>query len=211
MRELVELIRRRGKIGARKDIVKVGFLNQKIDAKLFIRLSEEIGRLFDMRRISLIVTSEASGIPIAAFVAEMYTIPFVFAKKGISTNVNKNDLYLSMVHSHTFNKDIPLIISRKWIDMIDRVLIVDDVMANGSCANALVDIVEQAVAKVEGIVTLMEKKFQKGGDNLRARGYNVKSLAIITHIDDDGTLHFEGDEELKGEKENGKTKKTVKR
>ena len=210
MKELVELIRRRATIGAKKDIVKVGFLNQKIDAKFFIRLSEEIGKLFDMRKISLIVTSEASGIPIAAFVSEMYTIPFVFAKKGISTNVNKHDLYLSMVHSHTFNKDLPLIISKKWIDMIDRVLIVDDVMANGSTANGLVDIVEQSGAKVEGIVTLMEKKFQKGGDNLRKRGYTVKSLAMITKIDNDGILHFEGDEE-EGEKKYAKTKKTSKR
>ena len=164
-----------------------------MDPKLFRDLSKEIGRLFCMKKISLIVTSEASGIPIAAFVSQMYGIPFVFAKKGMRSNVNADDLYMSYVHSHTFDMDMELFISRKWISKDDHVLIVDDVMANGSAATALIEIVEQAQAKVVGIVTLMEKKFQGGGDRLRDRGYRVESLAIITKIDDDGTLHFEGD------------------
>ena len=212
MRELVELIRTKATVIPKGGIIKATFLNQKFDSDLYTKLAKEAGKLFDMKKVTLVLTSAASGIPYAAFVSQQFDKPFIFAKKGASSNI-AGDIYTAKVHSFTFNTDVQLVVAKHLISKNDKVLIVDDVIANGSAAIGLVKIVKQAKAKIVGVISLMEKKFQGGGDKIRKSGISVKSLATITAIDEDGTLHFEGDEKQykQGEKKNGKTKKTVKR
>ena len=208
MKELIEIIRTKATVVPEKGIIKSTALNQKFDPKLYTKFAKEVKKYFDMKKVSLILTSEASGIPFAAFVAKEYNIPFIFARKQKAANVH-GGVYEARIHSYTFDKDVCLVVAKKLMNAKDKVLIADDVIANGSACMGLINLIKQAKAKPVGIISLMEKKFQKGGDNLRKKGYKVTSLATILAMDEDGTLHFEGDKD-KGENKYAKTKKTIK-
>ena len=178
MQELKDRIVKEGRV-LPGNIIKVdGFLNHRIDTQLMRHIAEEFGRHFNMDDVSIILTAEASGIALAAIVAQHYNKPMIFAKKAKSDNI-EGGLYQSEIHSYTYKKKVTLLVAKDWLSADDKVLIVDDFMANGEAMRGLCDIVEKAGATLVGIGCAVEKGFQGGGDRLRAAGYNLKSLAII--------------------------------
>ena len=182
----VELLKKRileeGKtIGS--DVVKVDmFLNHQIDVELLCEIGKEFHRLFATSNINKIVTIEASGIGIACIAAQYFSVPVVFAKKGANRNVGDN-IYKADVYSFTKGVTTTIGISKDYLGPDDRVLIIDDFMANGKAVHGLINIINQAGATVEGIGIVIEKGFQPGGDALRSLGYRVESLAVIKSID----------------------------
>ena len=178
MQELKERIVKEGKV-LPGNIIKVdGFLNHRIDTGLLGRIAEEFGKYFDMEKVTLILTAEASGIALAEAVAMYYHKPMLFAKKAKSDNI-EGGLYKSDIYSYTYKKKVTLLVSKEWLSADDKVLIIDDFMANGEAMRGLCDIVTAAGAELVGIGCAVEKGFLGGGDRLRAAGFNLKSLAII--------------------------------
>ncbi|MCI8810046.1 MAG: xanthine phosphoribosyltransferase [Oscillibacter sp.] len=160
-------------------IIKVdGFLNHRVDTVLLDHIAEEFGRRFDMNAVDVVLTAEASGIALAAIVAQRFGKPMIFAKKAKSDNI-EGGLYQSEIFSYTYKKKVTLLVSQEWLHDGDRVLIVDDFMANGEAVRGLCDIVSAAGAELVGIGCAVEKGFQGGGDRLRAAGVNLHSLAVI--------------------------------
>ena len=185
MEALEQRIRQEGRI-LPGSIIKVdGFLNHRIDTHFLGELADEFARLFDVTRATKILTAEASGIALAAICSYKYGIPMVFAKKAKSDNI-EGGLYQSEIFSYTYKKKVTQICAKEWITSEDRVLILDDFMANGEAMHGLIDIVEQAGAELVGIGCAIEKGFQHGGDKLREAGYNLRSLAIIDQADENG-------------------------
>lgn len=173
------------------NIVKVdGFLNHQVDTQFLGEIADEFAKYFDISNVTKILTAEASGIALAAICSYKYGVPMVFAKKAKSDNI-EGGLYRSDVFSYTYKKKVTLICSSDWITPKDRVLIIDDFMANGVAMRGLLGIVEQAGAKLEGIGVAIEKGFQHGGDKLREEGYPLKSLAIIDSADENGFVFRE--------------------
>lgn len=178
MQELKDRIVKEGKV-LPGNIIKVdGFLNHRVDTELMEHIAEEFGRCFDMENVSVILTAEASGIALSAIVARHFHKPMIFAKKAKSDNI-EGGLYQSDIFSYTYKKKVTLLVSKEWLTAEDRVLIIDDFMANGEAMRGLCDIVTAAGATLVGIGCAVEKGFQGGGDRLRAAGYHLKSLAII--------------------------------
>ncbi len=164
-------------------ILKVGsFLNQRIDTHFLKEMGQEVARLFDGTGINKILTIEASGIAIAAAVGMELDVPMVFAKKHKTSNVD-GSVYSTIVHSFTHNTDYTVVVSRDYLCPGDKVLLVDDFLANGNALRGLISLAEQAGAEVVGITTAIEKGFQGGGDALRADGYRVESLAIVDKME----------------------------
>ncbi|MDO4845730.1 MAG: xanthine phosphoribosyltransferase [Oscillospiraceae bacterium] len=160
-------------------IVKVdGFLNHRIDTVLMDDMADEFAKYFDTKNITMILTAEASGIALATICARKYGVPMVFAKKAKSDNI-EGGLYHSDIFSYTYKKKVTLLVSQNWIGKDDRVLIIDDFMANGFAVRGLIDIVQQSGAELVGVGIAVEKGFQPGGQSIRDMGINVHSLAII--------------------------------
>ena len=165
-------------------ILKVGsFLNQQIDTSFLRAMALEIERLFSDAGVTKILTIESSGIALAAAVGLQMEVPVVFAKKHKSSNVD-GDVYGTGVHSFTHNADYQVVVSRDYIAHHDRILLVDDFLANGEAMKGLLNICNQAGADVVGIAVAIEKCFQGGGDSLRALGYRVEALGAIESMDD---------------------------
>ena len=165
-------------------ILKVGnFLNQQIDTVFLREIGEEIARLFEGTGANKILTIESSGIAIAAAAGLIMNIPVVFAKKHKTSNVDGN-IYSTKVHSFTHNTDYDVVVSSDYLLPDDRVLLVDDFLANGNALRGLVDLCAQAGAEVIGAAVAIEKRFQGGGDALRAEGIRVEPLACIDSMDD---------------------------
>ena len=178
MEQLKERIRKEGKV-LPGNIIKVdGFLNHRVDTKLMGDIAEEFAKYFDVKHITMVLTAEASGIALATVCADRYGVPMVFAKKAKSDNI-EGGLYQSEIFSYTYKKKVTQILSKEWLSASDKVLIVDDFMANGEAIRGLCDIVSQAGAELMGIGIAIEKGFQGGGDRLRQAGVNLHSLAII--------------------------------
>lgn len=178
MQELKERIQKEGKV-LPGNIVKVdGFLNHRVDCQLMGRMADEFARIFDISKVDLILTAEASGIALAAVCAYKYGIPMVYAKKAKSDNI-EGGLYQSEIFSYTYKKKVTLIVAQEWLGPNDRVLIIDDFMAKGYAMQGLIDIVKAAGAELVGIGVAVEKGFQHGGDALREKGYPIHSLAVI--------------------------------
>ena len=189
MQLLQDRIRKEGKV-LPGNIIKVdGFLNHRVDTALLAACAEEFKRIFDTSKISVVLTAEASGIPLATICAEKFGVPMIFAKKAKSDNI-ENGLFKSEVWSYTYKKKFTLIVSKEWLHESDNVLIIDDFMAKGNAVQGLIDIVQEAKCGLEGIGIAIEKGVQGGGDALRAKGLNYKALAVIDEIKDDGTLVF---------------------
>ena len=167
-------------------IIKVdGFLNHQVDTKFLAELADEFAKHFDVTRATKILTAEASGIALAAICSYRWGIPMVFAKKAKSDNI-EGGLYMSEIFSYTYKKKVTLICAKDWVTADDKVVIVDDFMANGEAMRGLLDIVEQAGAELIGIGCAIEKGFKHGGDKLREAGYPMKSLAIIEEASENG-------------------------
>ncbi|MDD6459542.1 MAG: xanthine phosphoribosyltransferase [Absicoccus porci] len=165
------------------EVLKVdSFLNHQMDIDLLDEIGAEFQRLFADENITKILTIEASGIAIACMAARHFHVPVVFAKKAKSLNLD-GELYTSKVHSFTYDRDYDITVSKKFIQSDDRILIIDDFMANGKAMDGLIDICHQAHAQVAGIGICIEKGFQGGGDRLRKEGYRLESLAIVESME----------------------------
>ena len=162
MQQLMERIRKEGKV-LPGNIIKVdGFLNHRVDTRLMGDIADEFAKYFDVENITMVLTAEASGIALATICAQKYNVPMVFAKKAKSDNI-EGGLYQSEIFSYTYKKKVTQILSKEWLTSSDRVLIVDDFMANGEAVRGLCDLVSQASAELVGIGIAVEKGFQ-GGD-----------------------------------------------
>ncbi len=185
MNSLQQRICREGKI-LPGNIVKVdGFLNHQIDPALMGEIAEEFAKRLPLQGVTKILTAEASGIALAAICAYKFGIPMIFAKKAKSDNI-EGGLYKSEIFSYTYRKKVTLICAKDWLTSEDKVLILDDFLANGQAIRGLIDIVRQSGAELAGIGIAVEKGFQHGGDRLRQEGYLVESLAIIDKADEHG-------------------------
>lgn len=192
MKQLEQRIRQEGKI-LPGGIIKVdGFLNHQIDTQFLGTLADEFARRIDLTGVTKLLTAEASGIALTAVCSYRFGIPMVFAKKAKSDNI-EGGLYKSEIFSYTYRKCVTLICSKQWIGADDRVLILDDFLANGQAVRGLIDIVHQSGASLAGIGIAVEKGFQHGGDALRDAGYAVTSLAIIDKADESGFVFREVD------------------
>lgn len=192
MELLQERIRREGRV-LPGNIVKVdGFLNHRVDTRLLEDIADEFAKYFDTSKITVVLTAEASGIALATICAQKYGVPMLFAKKAKSDNI-EGGLYQSDIFSYTYKKKVTLLVSKEWLSADDKVLIIDDFMANGEAMRGLCDIVNAAGATLVGIGCAVEKGFQGGGDRLRAAGVNLKSLAIIESAEP-GNIVFRGED-----------------
>lgn len=190
MELLEERIRKEGTVKPGQVLKVDSFINHQMDVKLFRAMAQQWKRDFADTGVNKIVTIEASGIGIAAIVGEEFDVPVVFAKKSQSINLD-GSVYTAKIHSYTHQRDYDVIVSKKYVGPGDRILLIDDFMANGCAMNGLIDICETAGATVAGIGIAIEKGFQPGGADLRARGYRVDSLAIVESMDDaTGRIEF---------------------
>ena len=173
------------------NVLKVdSFLNHQMDISLFRQIGEEFKRRFADVPINKILTIEASGIGIACIVAEYFDVPVVFAKKSKSINI-EGEMYVAEIESFTHKCKNQVIVSRKFLNPEDHVLIIDDFLANGCALQGLISIIGQAGATVEGIGIVIEKGFQSGGRIIRNLGYHLESLAIIEDMNaDTGKIVF---------------------
>ena len=165
------------------NVLKVdSFLNHQMDIELFNEMGKEWKRLFESENINKILTIEASGIGIAAVVAQYFNVPVVFAKKTQSINLDGQS-YTAKVESFTKKKVTDVIVSKKYLNPGDNILIIDDFLANGCAVNGLIQIINESGATLKGVGIAIEKGFQDGGKILREKGVRVESLAIIESMD----------------------------
>ena len=165
------------------DILKVdNFLNHQIDTNIIRQIACELKRRFEGEQVDKVITIEASGISIATIMGNLYGVPVVFAKKGETAN-STDDKYVSEAYSFTHKRMNQVFISRPYLHAGERILIVDDFLADGQAVPALIDIVQQAGAKVVGIGIAIEKGQQQGGRTLRNEGYHLESIAIVESMD----------------------------
>ena len=171
------------------DILNVGsFLNQQMDVDFLMEMGREIAGLFAKSGVTRIVTIESSGIAIAVAAGAAMHVTVVFAKKHRSGNVS-GEVYRTVIHSYTHGVDYGVVLAKDYLGKDDRVLLVDDFLANGMALEGLIDMVEQAGAELAGAAIAVEKGFQHGGDRLREKGVRVESLAIIDSMEN-GKLKF---------------------
>jgi xanthine phosphoribosyltransferase len=164
------------------NILKVdNFLNHQIDIDIMRQIAYEFKRRFKGEEVTKILTIEASGIAIAVLLADLYDVPVVFAKKGETANCT-DDKYMSQAYSFTHKKMNSVFVSKPYMLADDKVLIVDDFLADGQAMSALIDIVHQAGATVVGCGVAIEKGVQEGGKKLRSQGYHVESIAIVEEM-----------------------------
>ena len=183
MKLLEERIRKDGTVKAGNVLKVDSFLNHQMDIDLFNEMGKEWARLFADRKITKILTVEASGIGIACVAAQHFHVPVVFAKKSQSVNID-GEVYSTKIESFTHKRVYDVIVSKKFLHPEDHILIIDDFLANGCALEGLIDIVNKAGASVEGVGIAVEKGFQKGGDLIRAKGIRLESLAIVESMDD---------------------------
>lgn len=182
MNFLEEKILREGQI-REGNILKIDhFLNHQIDIRILRQIASELYRRFSGATVNKVLTIEASGIAIATMLGHLYDVPVVFAKKGETVN-STDDKYMSQAYSFTHKRMNSVFVSKPYLQPTDKVLIVDDFLADGQAAHALIDLVHQAGATVVGIGIAVEKGQQPGGRMLRKEGYHLESIAIIEQMD----------------------------
>lgn len=194
MQLLKDRIRKDGKIKS-GDVLKVdSFLNHQMDIKLFEEIGKEFKRRFSDVSINKILTIEASGIGIACIVAQYFDVPVVFAKKSKTKNI-AGDVYTTKVESFTHGKVYDIMVAKEFLGAGDKVLLIDDFLANGKALEGLAAVVKDSGAELVGAGIVIEKGFQPGGDRLRADGIRVETLAIVESMDEKtGSIRFRGDE-----------------
>lgn len=188
MELLKQKIMTEGEIKPGGVVIVSGFLNHRMDIKLIDKIGEEFYNIFKDTNPTVILTVEASGIGIACLAARYFGVDVVFAKKSQSKNVT-GETYSSLVRSFTKGTVFDVRVDKKFISKSDRVLIIDDFLADGEALRGLADIVHQAGAEVVGAGICIEKAFQPGGARIRKAGVNLHSLAIVD-LDSDGNLFF---------------------
>ncbi|MGE5474283.1 MAG: xanthine phosphoribosyltransferase [Ignavibacteriales bacterium] len=189
MKLLKEKILKGGKV-LPGNIIKVdSFLNHQIDPALLKEIGKEFCRRFEDRGVSKVLTVEASGIPAAVMTGLELNVPVIFAKKTKSANISDN-VFSSVIKSYTKGNDSTVIVSKEYLTSKDRVLIIDDFLAEGQAVLGLADIIRQSGASLVGAGIVIEKGFQHGGKKLRSHGIHVESLAIINSIED-GKIIFD--------------------
>ena len=173
------------------NVLKVdSFLNHQMDISLMEEIGREFKRRFAHKHITKVMTIEASGIGIACFVAKEFGVPMVFAKKSKSINI-EGEMYVAEVESFTHRNKNQVIVSKKFLNAEDHLLIIDDFLANGCALQGLISIAESAGASIEGLGIVIEKGFQVGGRIIRNLGYELESLAIVESMDaENGTITF---------------------
>ena len=186
MKELKDRIRRDGKIKAGNVLKVDSFLNHQMDIKLFEAIGREFKRRFADAEVNKILTIEAS--------AQSFQVPVVFAKKTETKNI-AGEVYTTKVESFTHGRIYDIIVSKEFLGKGDKVLLIDDFLANGKALEGLAQIVKDSGAELVGAGIVIEKGFQVGGDMLRAKGIRVESLAIVDSMDEKtGTIVFRGDD-----------------
>lgn len=194
MKELKDRIRRDGKIKAGNVLKVDSFLNHQMDIKLFEAIGREFKRRFADAEVNKILTIEASGIGIACVAAQSFQVPVVFAKKTETKNI-AGEVYTTKVESFTHGRIYDIIVSKEFLGKGDKVLLIDDFLANGKALEGLAQIVKDSGAELVGAGIVIEKGFQVGGDMLRAKGIRVETLAIVDSMDEKtGTIVFRGDD-----------------
>ena len=191
MKRLEEKILAEGKILPGPVLKVSSFLNHQMDPDLMMALGAEIAQRFQGDSVTKILTIESSGIAIAIAAGAHMHIPVLFAKKHRTSNVS-GVLYQTLVHSYTHGTDYTVVVEREFLKPEDRVLIVDDFLANGAAVDGLCDLIRQAGATAVGAAIAIEKGFQEGGKKLREAGMRVESLAIVDQMDENGIRFREG-------------------
>lgn len=173
------------------NVLKVdSFLNHQMDVGLFKEMGKEWKCIFEGVEINKILTIEASGIGIACVVAAEFNVPVVFAKKSQSINID-GSVYSTKIESFTHKRVYDVIVSKKYLSKEDKILVIDDFLANGCAVNGLIDLIHESGATLQGVGIAIEKGFQEGGKLLRERGVRVESLAIVDDMNDEtGELTF---------------------
>ena len=191
MKELEERIRRDGTVKPGNVLKVDAFLNHQCDVELFDHMGAAWAEHFAGKHIDKILTIESSGIGIACCAARHFgNVPVIFAKKALSINLD-GEQYHTVVHSFTKQKDFDVIVTKRHLNAGEHVLIIDDFLANGCALRGLIEICGEAGAVVEGIGIAIEKGFQPGGAELRAEGYDLDSLAVVSSMDPEvGTIEF---------------------
>lgn len=183
MQILRDRIRRDGKI-KEGNVLKVdSFLNHQMDIHLFEEIGKEFRRRFEGTPINKILTIEASGIGIACLTAQAFGVPVVFAKKNQTKNI-AGDVYTTKVESFTHGRVYDIIVAKEFLGKGDKVLLIDDFLANGMALEGLVELVQMSGAELAGAGIVIEKGFQQGGDLLRSQGIRIESLAVIESMDE---------------------------
>ena len=183
MQLLKDRIRKDGKI-KEGNVLKVdSFLNHQMDVKLFQEIGKEFKRRFEGEEITKILTIEASGIGIACVAAEVFDVPVVFAQKTQTKNI-AGDVYTTKVESFTHGRVYDIIVSREFLGKGDKVLLIDDFLANGKALEGLAELVKKSGAELVGAGVVIEKGFQVGGDIIRSKGIHLESLAIVESMDE---------------------------
>ena len=183
MELLKEKIRRQGKVGAGNVLKVDSFLNHQMDIKLFNEFGKEFKRRFADVEVNKILTIEASGIGIACIVAQSFDVPVLFAKKSKTKNI-AGEVYTSGVQSYTHGRIFDIIVAKEFLGPGDKVLIIDDFLANGAALEGLISLVKDSGAEFVGAGIVIEKGFQGGGDRLREAGIRLESLAIVDSMDE---------------------------
>ena len=183
MQLLKDRIRKDGKI-KEGNVLKVdSFLNHQMDVKLFQEIGKEFKRRFADEEITKILTIEASGIGIACVAAEVFDVPVAFAKKTQTKNI-AGDVYTTKVESFTHGRVYDIIVSKEFLGKGDKVLLIDDFLANGKALEGLAELVTKSGAELVGAGVVIEKGFQVGGDIIRSKGIHLESLAIVESMDE---------------------------
>ncbi|MBQ8921722.1 MAG: xanthine phosphoribosyltransferase [Oscillospiraceae bacterium] len=194
MKALEDRIREEGKILPGPVLKVSSFLNHQMDADFIMQLGAAIAEQYKGFRVTKILTIESSGIAIAVAAGAALHVPVLFAKKHLTSNVS-GDLYQTVVHSYTHGTDYTVVVEREYLKADDKVLIVDDFLANGKAIEGLLDLIRQAGAEAAGAGIAIEKGFQEGGQKLRESGLPVYSLAIVDRMDENGIV-FRGENSL---------------
>ena len=190
MNFLEERIAKDGAVKAGNVLKVDSFLNHQMDIALLDEIGREFRRRFADKPVTKVLTIEASGIAIAYPVAREFGVPLVFAKKSKSINID-GEMYVAEVASFTHGNINQVVVSKRFLNPDDHVLIIDDFLANGCALRGLLSIVESAGATVEGLGIAIEKGFQTGGKTLREQGYHLESLAIVDAMDaESGSITF---------------------
>ena len=190
MKLLEERIRRDGKIREGGRVLKVdSFLNHQMDIGLYNEMGKEFFRLFGADGVTKLLTIEASGIGIACVAGQYFNVPVIFAKKSKTTNID-GSVYTAQVESFTHGRIYDIMVAREFLLPTDRVLLIDDFLANGAALEGLIQIVRGAGATLVGAGICVEKAFQPGGERIRSQGIRVESLARIRSMSEEKGVEF---------------------
>lgn len=189
MQLLKDRIRKDGKIRSGNVLKVDSFLNHQMDIDLFGEIGKEFKQRFADCEVTKILTIEASGIGIACIAAQYFNVPVVFAKKNQTKNI-AGDVYTGKVESFTHGREYDIIVAKEFLNSVDKVLIIDDFLANGSALMGLTKLVKDAGATLVGAGIVIEKGFQDGGELIRNSGVRVESLAIVDSMSEEGGVIF---------------------